>query len=101
MKHHESASHNHSSKDPKTPCCPYPDEVLSGHELEAVILAAAIKKANAPFDKSFFLGALAGVWVGLAGIAALTVAGGIPVDVRNEWPMLPKLAMGTFFTFGP
>jgi len=99
MKHHQSTSHNHWSVDPKAPPCPYPDEVLSGHELEAVILAAAIKKANAPFDKTFFLGALAGLWVGLAGIAALTVAGGIPVDVRNEWPMLPKLCMGTFFTF--
>jgi len=99
MKQYQSASHQHSNKDPQAPSCPYPDEVLSGHELEAVILAAAIKKANAPFDKTFFLGALAGIWVGLAGIAALTVAGGIPVEVRNEWPMLPKLCMGIFFTF--
>ncbi len=43
---------------------------------------------------------LAGFWVGLGGIAALSVAGGIPVDVRNAWPFLPKLSIGLFFAFG-
>lgn len=74
--------------------------VLTGPEVEERLIQAAIKKANAPFDKSVFLGFLAGVWVGLGGIAALTVAGGIPIAVRNAWPMLPKLCMGVFFTFG-
>lgn len=79
---------------------PASNDMLSGLALENAILQNAIKKISNPIDKTFFLGMLAGVWVGLGGIASLSVAGGIPVDVRNAWPFLPKLAIGLNFPFG-
>ncbi len=74
-------------------------DMLSGLLLEDAILQNAYKKISNPLDKTFFLSVLAGFWVGLGGIAALSVAGGIPVDVRNAWPFLPKLSIGLFFAF--
>jgi formate transporter len=68
-----------------------------------------------PVDKMAFLGFMAGIWVGFGGIAATTVAGGIfspkfilnfliiavgiPSDVRDTWPILPKLGLALFFPF--
>ncbi|TDL27115.1 hypothetical protein BD410DRAFT_763442 [Rickenella mellea] len=78
---------------------PLSGDMLSGLSLEDAILHNAIKKTSNPLDKSFFLGVMAGVWVGFGGIAGLSVAGGIPVSVRNDWPFLPKLAIALFFPF--
>jgi formate transporter len=52
-----------------------------------------------PVDKMAFLGFLAGVWVGFGGIAATAVGGGIPVAIRTDWPVLPKLGLAFFFPF--
>lgn len=79
---------------------PPTNDMLSGLTLEAAILSNAVKKVSNPLDKSYFLGALAGLWVGFGGIAALSVAGGIPVEVRDAWPFLPKLGIAFFFPFG-
>ena len=54
-------------------------------------------KAHLPLGKLFFLGVLAGWWCGLAVILVVTIAGGIPVDVRTAWPCLPKIVAGLFF----
>ena len=59
----------------------------------------ASHKMHNPVDKMAFLGFLAGFWVGLAGIAATTVGGGIPVAIRAEWPILPRLGLAFFFPF--
>ena len=82
------------------PVPPASNDMLSGLALENAILQNAIKKICNPLDKTFFLGMLAGVWVGFGGMAALSVAGGIPEDVRSAWPFLPKLGVGLFFPFG-
>jgi formate transporter len=69
-----------------------------------------------PIDKMVFLGFMAGIWVGFGGIAATSVAGGphlacqsvtrnnlyaigIPVEIRDQWPVLPKLGLAFFFPF--
>ena len=52
-----------------------------------------------PVDKMAFLGFLAGVWVGFGGIAATAVGGGIPIAIRAEWPVLPRLGLAFFFPF--
>jgi formate/nitrite transporter len=75
------------------------NDMLSGMLLEDAVLHNAIKKLHNPIDKTAFLGFMAGVWVGFGGLAALSVAGGIPVDVRARWPVLPKLGLGFFFPF--
>jgi formate/nitrite transporter FocA (FNT family) len=74
--------------------------MLSGLLLEDAVLHNATKKIHNPYDKMFFLGTLAGIWVGFGGLAAVSAAGGVPEDVRARWVMLPKLLMGSFFAFG-
>ncbi len=76
----------------------------------------AVHKMQNPIDKMFFLGFLAGIWVGFGGIAGRIsvlcgkrndcksflgsmVAGGIPIEVRQQWPTLPKLGLAFFFPF--
>ncbi|CAE6414005.1 unnamed protein product [Rhizoctonia solani] len=76
-----------------------PADMLSGLLLEDAVLHNATKKIHNPYDKMFFLGMLAGVWVGFGGLAAVSAAGGVPEDVRARWVMLPKLLMGSFFAF--
>jgi hypothetical protein len=77
-----------------------PADMLSGLLLEDAVLHNATKKIHNPYDKMFFLGLLAGIWVGFGGLAAVSAAGGVPEDVRARWVMLPKLLMGSFFAFG-
>jgi formate/nitrite transporter FocA (FNT family) len=60
----------------------------------------SIIKAHQPFGKLIFLGCLAGWWVGLGAILAVTIAGGIPVATRNDWPMLPRITTGFLFPVG-
>lgn len=94
------ADSDDTSSPSKPPTMSTSHDMLSGLLLEDAILQNAYKKISNPLDKTFFLAVLAGFWVGLGGIAALSIAGGIPVDVRNAWPFLPKLAIGLFFSFG-
>lgn len=75
-------------------------DMLSGLSLEDAILHNAVKKLGNPIDKTYFLGVLAGVFVGFGGLAALSIAGGIPPEVRDSWPVLPKLGIAFFFPFG-
>jgi hypothetical protein len=77
-----------------------PSDTLSGLLLEDAILFNAAKKILNPPDKLLFLSVLAGIWVGIGGLAAVSAAGGIPEDVRNRWLFLPKFVMGAFFAFG-
>jgi hypothetical protein len=74
--------------------------MLSGFLLEDAILFNAVRKGENPPNKVLFLGALAGVWVGLAGLAAASAAGGVPEDVRERWVVLPRLLVGGWFAFG-
>ncbi|KAG9126583.1 hypothetical protein FRC07_002891 [Ceratobasidium sp. 392] len=83
---------------PSQPAQGAPD-MLSGLLLEDAVLHNATKKIHNPIDKMFFLGLLAGLWVGFAGLAAVSAAGGVPEDVRARWVMLPKLLLGAFFAF--
>ncbi|CAE6500549.1 unnamed protein product [Rhizoctonia solani] len=76
-----------------------PADMLSGLLLEDAVLHNATKKIHNPYDKMFFLGLLAGIWVGFGGLAAVSAAGGVPEDVRARWVMLPKFLMGSFFAF--
>ena len=77
-----------------------PTDVLSGLLLEDAALYNAVKKVVNPPDKQLFQGIVAGIWVGLAGLAATSAAGGIPDDVRARWIFLPKFLLGAFFAFG-
>jgi len=77
-----------------------PSDMLSGLQLEDAVLFNAVRKASNPPDKLLFLGFVAGLWVGLSGIAAINAAGGIPEEVRHQWLLLPKFVMGAFFAFG-
>ncbi|KAG8794775.1 hypothetical protein FRC17_008231 [Serendipita sp. 399] len=73
--------------------------MLSGLLLEDAMIHNASHKMHNPVDKMAFLGFLAGIWVGFGGIAATSVAGGIPVAIREQWPVLPKLGTAFFFPF--
>ncbi|KAG8917681.1 hypothetical protein FRC01_002291 [Tulasnella sp. 417] len=72
-------------------------DMLSGLLLEDAIVHNAVHKAQNTPDKTFFLGMLAGLWITFGGLAGLSAAGGIPIDVRNNWPILPKLGLAIFF----
>lgn len=76
-----------------------PNEMLSGLLLEDAILYNATRKVMNPPDKQLFLGILAGIWVGLGGLTAISLAGGVPEDVRVRWISLPKFLNGAFFAF--
>ncbi|KAG9093000.1 hypothetical protein FS749_015268 [Ceratobasidium sp. UAMH 11750] len=84
---------------PSQPAPQSAPDMLSGLLLEDAVLHNATKKIHNPIDKMYFLGLLAGIWVGFGGLAAVSAAGGIPEDVRDRWVMLPKLLMGAFFAF--
>lgn len=96
-KSHPAHSHH---KLPQAPPAQPPPDMLSGLLLEDAVLHNATKKIHNPIDKMFFLGLIAGVWVGFGGLAAASAAGGIPEDVRERWVILPRLLMGSFFAFG-
>ncbi|KAG8968294.1 hypothetical protein FRC03_007950 [Tulasnella sp. 419] len=74
-------------------------DMLSGLLLEDALVHNAVHKAQNTPDKTFFLGVLAGFWVGIGGLTGLSVAGGIPYEVRQEWPVLPKFGLAFFFPF--
>ena len=79
---------------------PAPSDMLSGLLLEDAVLYNATRKVVNPPDKQLFLALLAGIWVGLGGLTAVSIAGGVPEDVRARWPSLPKFLNGAFFAFG-
>lgn len=95
-----SSRHRHGTSSPVPHPQAAPSEMLSGLLLEDAILFNATRKVNNPPDKIFFNGLLAGFWVGIGGLAAVSAAGGIPEDVRHSWLSLPKFLMGAFFAFG-
>jgi formate/nitrite transporter FocA (FNT family) len=72
-------------------------ELNSMAEVEKLQEKMSMYKVHLPLPKLFFLGVLAGWWCGLAVILVITIAGGIPVDVRTSWPCLPKIVAGLFF----
>ena len=72
-------------------------EINSMSDVEKQQEKMAIMKAHLPFGRLFCLGLLAGWWLGLCVILVVTMAGGIPVDVRAQWPMLPKLVTSFLF----
>lgn len=74
--------------------------MLSGLLLEDALLFNATKKVSNTPDKLLFLSIIAGIWVGLGGVVAVSAAGGVPEDVRSRWVSLPKFLMGSFFAFG-
>ncbi|CAE7150690.1 unnamed protein product [Rhizoctonia solani] len=92
---HHGGSTSHTQSAPSNP----PADMLSGLLLEDAVLHNATKKIHNPYDKMFFLGLLAGIWIGFGGLAAASAAGGVPEDVRVRWVVLPKLLMGSFFAF--
>jgi formate/nitrite transporter FocA (FNT family) len=75
-------------------------EINAMYDVEKQQEKLSIIKAHLPFGKLFFLGCLAGWWVGLGAILVVTVAGGIPVATRNDWPMFPKIITGFLFPVG-
>jgi hypothetical protein len=79
---------------------PPPSDMLSGLLLEDALLFNATKKVSNTPDKLLFLSLIAGIWVGLGGVVAVSAAGGVPEDVRSQWVSLPKFLMGSFFAFG-
>lgn len=74
-------------------------DTLSGILLEDALLHNAESKLANSIDKTFFLGLLGGFWMAMGGIAASSAAGGIPADIRQRWPVLPKLGVAMFFPF--
>ncbi|KAJ3079179.1 hypothetical protein HK102_003972 [Quaeritorhiza haematococci] len=77
-----------------------PRNYNTGAELENVVTALGIKKKDYPWDKILFLGFLAGTWTAFAGLFTVAIAGGVPVDVRAAWPVLPKILTGCTFPVG-
>lgn len=59
-------------------------------EVEKMQERISIIKGHLPFRRMCFLGCLAGWWLGIGVILAVTIAGGIPVEIRAAWPMLPR-----------
>lgn len=100
VRHSRNSSRHRHDASPVPHPQPAPNEMLSGLLLEDAILFNATRKVNDPPDKIFFNGTLAGFWVGIGGLAAVSAAGGIPEEVRQSWISLPKFLMGAFFAFG-
>jgi hypothetical protein len=61
-----------------------PRNYNTGEELEKILTSSGVYKARNPIDKLIFLGLLAGLFVFLSGCFAVSLAGGIPQDVRLE-----------------
>ena len=74
-----------------------PQDMNTMIDVEKVQEKLSVYKGQLPFPRLFFLGVLAGWWVGLAVILVVTIAGGIPIQTRTDWPCLTKLAAGFFF----
>lgn len=91
---------NNTATTTPSPAPPLPRNYNTGEELESIITSSGVYKAQNPIDKLIFLGLLAGIFVFLSGMFAVSLAGGIPVDVRSSWPMLPKLAVAVSFPVG-
>ena len=72
----------------------------TGAAIEAALLASAKVRADRPADQTFFLGLIAGIWVGFGGIAGYSAACGVSEAVRQSWPIVPKFLTGAFFAFG-
>ncbi|KND01775.1 formate/nitrite transporter [Spizellomyces punctatus DAOM BR117] len=77
-----------------------PRDYNTGAELEAVVTSLGYRKSHSPIDKILFLGFLAGTWVSFAGLFAQQVVGGVPIDIRASWPVIPKLLIGITFPIG-
>ena len=75
-------------------------EINSLSDVEKQQEKLSIIKAHLPLPRLFFLGFLAGWWLGLGVILVVTMSGGIPADVRAAWPMLPKIVTGLLFPVG-
>ncbi len=75
-------------------------DINSMNDVEKQQEKLAIMKSRLPIGRLFFLGCLAGWWLGLGVILVVTMSGGIPVDVRAQWPMVPKLVTGFLFPVG-
>ncbi|KAF8600348.1 hypothetical protein BDV93DRAFT_447734 [Ceratobasidium sp. AG-I] len=71
----------------------------TGAAIEAALLASAKMRADRPADQTFFLGLIAGIWVGFGGIAGYSAACGVSETVRQSWPIVPKFLTGAFFAF--
>jgi formate/nitrite transporter FocA (FNT family) len=70
------------------------------HDVEMQQEKLSIIKAHLPLGRLFFLGCLAGWWLALGVILVVVMAGGIPADIRAQWPILPKLVVGFLFPVG-
>ena len=69
-------------------------------EVERIVDAIAIRKITTPWLKTLFLGMLAGLFVSLAGMFMVQVAGGTPAEFRKLYPFVPKLLICLTFPIG-
>ncbi|KAI8805594.1 Formate/nitrite transporter-domain-containing protein [Cladochytrium replicatum] len=77
-----------------------PREYNTGKEIEKVFQVLAVRKVLNPLDKTIFLGILSGLFVTFAGMFTVSVAGGVPLDVRTMYPALTKLLVAVTFPIG-
>lgn len=73
--------------------------MLSPKEIVTKIIAIGHSKTKMPLDKLFILALLAGFYIGIGGLLAITVGGGIP-EIQATNPGLQKFIFGAVFPLG-
>ena len=69
-------------------------------EIVRTVESMGSAKASLPLGKLLLLGFLAGAYIGLGGMLAQVVAGGMPEEFRKAYPGLWKLVFGGVFPVG-
>ncbi|KAJ3337080.1 hypothetical protein HDU93_001653 [Gonapodya sp. JEL0774] len=73
------------------------DDINKGEALETIVANLGVKKNDIPWDKTIFLGLLAGFFVSQGCLFALTAGGGLPPEVRAAYPAVSKVLLGVTF----
>ncbi|KAJ3172672.1 hypothetical protein HDU88_006002 [Geranomyces variabilis] len=77
-----------------------PRDYNTGAEAEGALNTMGVTKSRLSIDHIAFLGLLAGIWMAYARMFAQRVAGGVPADIREAWPVVPSLLTGATFPVG-
>ncbi|KAI9034625.1 Formate/nitrite transporter-domain-containing protein [Hyaloraphidium curvatum] len=75
-------------------------DINMGKALETMILKRGVEKSRIPWDKTLFLGALAGFFTFCGAAFAIATGGGLPAEFRAEYPGVMKLIIGATFPVG-
>ena len=73
--------------------------MLSAKEIVQKLVVVGQQKIKLPTSKVLLLGILAGFYIGIGGLLAVTVGGGIP-EIKTTNPGLQKFIFGAVFPLG-